>query len=482
MTGSDFTPMLVGGEWVDSLSGEHIEVEAPFGHERAGSVPRGKAEDVDRAVRAAVNAFSPWRRTPPRERGRMISAVAEDLESGLEDLAREVTRETGNAIRTQSRPEVTQAADFFRYFGGLAGEMKGEVVPHNDNLLNYTVREPLGVVGGIVPWNSPAMLGAAKITMALAAGNTVVIKSPEDAPLTIMRIAEACARHLPPGVVNVVSGYGEEAGRALVRHPDVAKISFTGSTEVGQEIARVAGDRIAPVLLELVGKSPAIVYPDSDTDATADGVIAGMRFTRQGQGCTAGSRLFVHESVFDSFIGRLTEHLEKLRIGDPLDEATDVGSLISKKQLDRVCSYIEDGLRNGSRPVTGGLPDGNLPEGYFVRPTIFTRVEPSWRLVREEIFGPVLVAIPWSDEDQAIAMANDTHYGLGAYVWCQDISRALRAVARLDAGTVQINRGGGPMLGMSSGGIKASGFGREHSLEAVLDDFTYRKCVVVGLG
>ena len=246
--------------------------------------------------------------------------------------------------------------------------------------------------------------------------------------------------------------------------------------------AALAQPQPRPGAIQAFFTTPALVYPDSDTDATAHGVIAGMRFTRQGQGCTAGSRLFVHESIFDSFIGRLIGHLEKLRIGDPLDEATDIGSLISQKQLDRVCGYIEDGLSHGSKPVIGGLPDTGLPDGYFVRPTIFTQVEPGWRIVREEIFGPVLVAIPWSDEDEAIAMANDTHYGLGAYIWCQDISRALRAVGRLDAGTVQINRGNGPMLGMSSGGIKASGFGREHSLEAVLDDFTYRKCVVVGLG
>jgi acyl-CoA reductase-like NAD-dependent aldehyde dehydrogenase len=296
-----------------------------------------------------------------------------------------------------------------------------------------------------------------------------------------MRLAEACDRHLPPGVVNVVSGYGEEAGRDLVRHPQVEKISFTGSTEVGREIGRVAGERLAPVLLELGGKSPAIVYPDSDSDDVADGVIAGMRFTRQGQGCSAGSRLIVHESVFESFIGRLAGKLQQLRIGDPLDEATDVGSLISQKQFDRVTGYITDGLNNGGKPVIGGMPDDGLPAGYYVRPTIFADVDPAWRIVREEIFGPVLVAMPWTDEDKAIAMANDTHYGLSAYVWCRDISQAILAANRIDAGSVQINRGGGPLLGMSSGGIKSSGFGREHSLEGTLDDFTYRKSIVVGL-
>jgi acyl-CoA reductase-like NAD-dependent aldehyde dehydrogenase len=481
MTESRLRRMLIGGKWVESLAGQQIEVEAPAEQVVFGCVPRGRAEDVDAAVGAASTAFQSWRRMPPRDRGRLIATVGDDIERHIDDIAVEVSRETGNALRTQSRPEIRQAADFFRYFGGIAAEFKGEVVPHNESLLNYNVREPLGVIGGIVPWNSPAMLAAAKITMAIATGNTVVIKSPEDAPLGVMSMAEACHRHLPPGVVNVVSGYGEEAGRALVRHPAVAKISFTGSTSVGREIGRVAGERIAPVLLELGGKSPVLVYPDSDSDAVADGVITGMRFTRMGQGCSAGSRLFVHESIFGSFVDRLVRKLGELRIGDPLDELTDVGSLINRKQYERVCGYIEGGIRDGAKPVTGGMPDGDLPAGYFVRPTIFTDVDPGWRIVREEIFGPVLVAIPWTDEGQAIAMANDTHYGLSAYVWCRDISRAIRAANQLDAGSVQINRGGGPLVGMSSGGIKDSGFGREHSLEAALDDFTYRKSLIVGL-
>jgi acyl-CoA reductase-like NAD-dependent aldehyde dehydrogenase len=475
--------MVIGGETVEALDGRRIDVESPADRRVIATVPRGDSSDVDRAVRAAAAAFGPWRNTAPRDRGRMISLVAEALQAESEEIARELARETGNAIRTQSRPEVNSAADFFRYFGGLATEVKGEVIPLGEGLLNYNKREPHGVVGAIVAWNSPLMLAVTKITMAIMTGNTVVLKAPEDAPLAILRMARACQRHLPPGVVNVITGYGEEAGAALVRHPMVAKLTFTGSTEVGREIASAAGSRVVSVVLELGGKSPAIVFPDSDTDAVADGVIAGMRFTRQGQGCTAGSRLFVHESILDSFLERLAIKLERMRIGDPLDEQTDIGSLINRKQFDRVCSYIEDGLHSGAHAVIGGLPDpvGPLAGGYFVSPTIFKDVDPTWRISREEIFGPVLVAIPWTDDSEAIAMANDSHYGLSAYVWCRDISRALRTAHAIESGGVQINRGLGPVPGMSDGGIKQSGFGREHSLEGALDDFTYRKSIVVDL-
>jgi len=284
-------------------------------------------------------------------------------------------------------------------------------------------------------------------------------------------------------VLNVVTGYGEEAGAALVRHPLVGKLSFTGSTEVGKDVMRAAADRIAPVSLELGGKSPAIVFPDSDSDRVADGVISGMRFTRQGQSCTAGSRLFLHASIYESFMDRLVGKLAQLKVGDPLDEASDMGAIINRKQFDRVCSYIEDGLRTGGQAVIGGLPpkEGLLAEGYYVQPTVFARADNSWRIAREEIFGPVLVAIPWKDEEDALRMANDSHYGLAAYVWCRDISKALRTAHAIESGWIQVNRGFGQLPGMSYGGIKQSGIGREFSLEGALDDFTHRKSVTVAL-
>ena len=475
--------MLIGGEWVETADGRTIEIESPGNFSVIGSVPRGGAEDVDRAVRAAAEAFRSWRRLPPRERGKLLSRIGEELQADVEDLARLVAAETGNAIRTQSRPEANSSADVFRYFGGLASEMKGETIPLGELILNYNLREPIGVVGGIIPWNSPILLGSLKIAMALVTGNTLVLKAAEDAPLGVLRIAGICARHLPAGVLNVVTGYGEEAGAALARHPLVGKLSFTGSTEVGKDVMRAAADRIAPISLELGGKSPAIVFPDSDTDKVADGVISGMRFTRQGQSCTAGSRLFLHESIYESFMDRLVGKLALMKVGDPLDEASDMGAIINRKQFDRVCSYIEDGLRTGGHTVIGGLPpkEGPLAEGYYVQPTVFARVDNSWRIAREEIFGPVLVAIPWKDEEDALRMANDSHYGLAAYVWCRDISKALRTAHAIESGWIQVNRGFGQLPGMSYGGIKQSGIGREFSLEGALDDFTHRKSVTVAL-
>jgi betaine-aldehyde dehydrogenase len=475
--------MLIGDDWHNAVTGATITVENPANHEVLGTVPRADSTDVDLAVRAATAVFPAWRRTSPRERGRMLLQVADDLHADSEAMARTVAAETGNAIRTQSRPEAINGADIIRYFGSLASELKGETVPLGHGLLNYTLREPIGVVGAIIPWNSPIILSALKIAMSVVTGNTVVLKAAEDAPLGVLRVAAACARHLPPGVVNVVTGYGEEAGAALAEHPLVGKLSFTGSTEVGKQIMRVASDRIAHVSLELGGKSPAIVFPDSDSEGVADGVISGMRFTRQGQSCTAGSRLFVHSAIHDSFLERVTRKLATMKVGDPLDEGTDMGANINRQQFERVCSFISDGLAMGAHATTGGLPSqtGALSGGNFVMPTVLTGVENTWRVAREEIFGPVMVVIPWTDVEDVVQMANDSHYGLAAFVWCRDLGQALSTAHALDTGWVQVNRGGGQIPGMSSGGTKLSGMGREFSIEGAVDDFTYRKTVTVSL-
>ena len=475
--------MLIGGQWVDAAGGETIDVENPAHRGSViANVPRGRAEDVDRAVRAAAEAFAGWKIAPGRERGLAMFRIADALEADADPLARIVSTETGNALRTQARPEIRSAVDIFRYFGGVAQELKGEVIPISEDLLVYNRREPLGVVGGIVPWNAPVQLSAMKIAMAITAGNTLVLKAAEDAPLGVLRMAATCSRFLPPGVLNVVTGYGEEAGAALTAHPTIRKLSFTGSTEVGKLVMHAAADRIVPVSLELGGKSPAMVFPDSDDDATADGVISGMRFTRQGQSCTAGSRLFVHQSIYDSFLARVVKKLEAFKIGDPLDETNDMGAIINRSQYDKVCAYIEDGLQRGGAVVGGAPPrEGPLSEGYFVTPTVFSGADNAWRLAREEIFGPVMVAIPWTDEDEAIRMANDSHYGLAAYVWCRDVGKALSAAHRIESGWVQVNRGLGQLPGMSYGGYKQSGIGREFSLEGMLDGFTQRKSVTVNL-
>ena len=477
--------MFVGGEWIESSSGKTFSVETPAQRGKVvAEVPRGTAEDVDRAVRAAHGALPAWRNVAPRDRGRLLQRIADDIDARIEELARILATETGNAIRTQARPEAKGVADVFRYFGGLGGELKGETIPLGEGYLSYTRREPLGVVAAIVPWNVPALISAWKIAPALVAGNTVVLKPSANAPLAVLELARICEAHLPKGVLNVVTGTGDEIGTPLAEHPLVAKISFTGHTETGKTVLRKAADRLVPVTLELGGKSPQILFPDAGDERTVDGVIAAMRFARQGQSCTAGSRLFLHQSVYDRFLDGLAGKLASFKVGDPLDERSDMGAIVSGQQFEKVTGYIGDGMKQqGARAVIGGLPpkDGPLSEGYFVEPTVIANVRPDWRVAREEIFGPVLVAIPWTDEAEVVRLANETHYGLAAYVWSRDIGKALRTAHAIDAGWVQVNQGLGQLVGQPYGGFKQSGIGRENSLEGMLESYTQRKSVTVNL-
>jgi betaine-aldehyde dehydrogenase len=463
------TQMLIDGSWADSASGKEISVESPGNRQIIASIPRGNAEDVDRAVKAASKAFASWSRVVPRERGRMLQKIADAVEARVEELARIVAEETGNAIRTQARPEAKGAADILRYFGGLASELKGETIPLGEHVLSYTRREPIGVVGAIIPWNAPVILGALKIAPALCAGNTLVLKAAEDAPLGVLWLAAICQEHLPNGVLNVVTGYGEEAGAALSAHAGVRKLSFTGSTEVGKLIMRAASERIVPVSLELGGKSPSIVYPDANEDWVVDGIIAAMRFTRQSQSCTAGSRLFLHADIFDDFLGKLAEKTKKLKIGDPLDEATDVGAIINEKQFRKVCGYVEEGMKQpGGKLLFGGLPPktGPLAQGYFAIPTVFANAANDWRLAREEIFGPVLVMIPFTDDADAVRIANDSDYGLAGTVWTGDQETGLDVARRVRTGTYGVNT---YTMDFAApfGGYKSSGIGREFGPEGL---------------
>jgi len=448
--------MLVAGNWTDAASNQTIEVENPGRKTTIATVPSADKPDVDKAVEAASSAFTEWKRIPARERGKLLLTIADKLENDVENMATTIASETGNAIRTQARPEANATIDVFRFFAGLGSELKGEEIPLNENLLSYSRREPIGVVGAIIPWNAPVLLAAVKIAPALLAGNTMVLKAAEDAPLGVLLLARACHEVLPAGVLNVLTGYGESCGAAIAEHPQIRKLSFTGSTAVGKSIMRSAADRIVPVSLELGGKSPSIVFPDANEDWVVDGVISAMRFTRQSQSCTAGSRLFLHDSIFDKFLEKLAEKTSALKMGDPLDEASDMGAIINRKQFNRVCEY-------------------------YARPTIFAGTSNDWRLAREEIFGPVLTAIRWSDENDVIRMANDSHYGLAAFVWSRDISHAIKTANLVEAGWVQINQGIGQIPGQSYGGVKQSGIGREYSLESMLSSFTQTKSVTINL-
>ncbi len=480
--------MLIGGEWVAGVDGRWSDVLSP-GHRGAvlARVPDGSAPDVERAVAAARTALPGWRALHFTRRASALLRVADALEAASDELARLTAADTGNALRTQARPEVTTLVSLFRYFAGVAGEFKGTVLPAGEDQLQYTRREPLGVVAAVLPWNSPLMIAGMKVPAALAAGNTVVLKPAADAPLTILRLAELAAPHLPPGVLNVVTGSGRVVGDALVRSPGVDKVSFTGSTEVGRGVAASTGERLAHASLELGGKSPSIVFADAATperiDATVDGVLIAMRFTRQGQSCTAGSRLFVQRSVHDRFVARLAEKVAALRVGDPLDESTDMGAIISESQHRQVLDYIADGK---AQPGVSVVLDGTktVPEaldGFYQGPTILAGASNEWRVAREEIFGPVLVVIPWDDVDEVVAMANDSSYGLAAYIWTTDLTAAVRTADRLESGWVQVNQGGGQVVGQSYGGYKSSGIGREFSLEGAVEGFTQIKQVNVKL-
>ena len=476
--------MIIDGKYTNSITEKTIEIECPANKRIFATVPRGNEADVDIAVKSSLKAFRSWSKVMPKERGKILLQIADAIEIEKEDIAKIIATETGNAIKTQARPEINLVVDIFRYFGGLSSELKGETIPLGEHVLSYTRREPLGVVGAIIPWNAPVMLGACKIAPALCAGNTIVMKAAEDAPLAILKVAEICQRFIPPGVLNLLTGTGPECGEPLAYHPEINKLSFTGSTGVGKLVMRAAAERILPVSLELGGKSPSIVYPDVNEDWTVDGIIGAMRFTRQSQSCTAGSRLFLHKKIFDSFIGKLSEKLDKLIIGNPLNDNTDIGTIINNKQFTKVCDYISDGLNNkNTEVICGGLPpeDGPLSEGYFTIPTIFRNKSNEWRLAKEEIFGPVLVAIPWDDEEEVIRMANQSHYGLAAYVWTRDITRGINAAHAIESGWVQVNQGLAQAPGHSYGGFKQSGIGREFSLEGMLDSFTQRKNISINL-
>lgn len=483
-------PMWIGGQQLPSLGGQWHDVHNPALRESViGRVPAGTVEDVDRTVAAARAAFPAWRSQHFTARTQALLAIADELEQRIEEFAHLTALDTGNAIRTQARPEATTLVAMFRYFAGIAGEVKGTTLPAGDGQLQYTRLEPLGVVAAILPWNSPLMIAAFKVPAALAAGNTVILKAAEDAPLTVLLLAEVCNHHVPAGVVNALTGSGSVIGEALALHPGVDKVSFTGSTAVGRRVGGQAGERLAHQSLELGGKNPSIVFPDAlsgsgDDDELYTGLFLASRFTRQGQSCTAGSRLYVHADIFDEVVGTLSAKLGSLKVGDPLEEASDMGAIINAKQHSAISGFLQEGRSTpGMQAVIGGSDpqEGPLTQGYYHLPTLFTGARNDFRIAREEIFGPVLVAIPWRSTEEVVAMANDTNYGLAAYVWSHNLDDALTTAHRLEAGWVQVNQGGGQVPGQSYGGYKQSGIGREVSLEGMLAGFTQTKQINVKL-
>jgi len=470
---------LVGGERVPVAAG--LDVLNPATGAVLGQAAASKAAETNAAVEAAKAAGAAWAAMPARERGKRVASAGRALAEHAELVAQVLARETGKAIRTECRGEVAVSADIMEFYGGLGSELKGETIPFNPRMLTMTVREPLGVVAAIVPWNVPLVLMMLKIAPALVAGNTVVVKASEEAPFATYLAAEIVMEHLPAGVLNVINGTGPDCGAALTAHPDVAKITFTGSEAVGKTVYKAAAERIVPASLELGGKSPMIICADADVGKAVAGAISGMRFTRQGQSCTASSRMYVHDSLYEAFLVALKTKLDALVIGDPLDEATDIGTIINAKQAKVVAGYVAMAeAAPGAKVVRcGKMPEGGLSPDLFAQPTLLLRLPEDHPCVQNEIFGPVAVIQTWSDYEDVIARANDSRYGLAATVWTQSLSMALDATSRLNAGYVQVNQSLTIQPNVSYGGFGRSGLGKEASLEAMLAHFTRSKTIVM---
>jgi phenylacetaldehyde dehydrogenase len=476
--------MYIDGKFVNAASGKTLPVYNPATGEVMAHVPEAESEDVDRAVRAARRAFDegPWSKMSPSQRGRLISKLADLLEQNLEEFAEIESMDNGKPLAVARAADVPLAVDLFRYMSGWATKIMGHTFPISfpGEYLTYTLREPIGVVGQIIPWNFPLLMAAWKLGPALAAGCTVVLKVAEQTPLSGLRLAELFHEAgFPEGVVNVLTGYGEGAGAPLATHDLVDKVAFTGSTEVGRLIVHAAAGNLKKVTLELGGKSPAIIFPDADLERAIPGTASAI-FFNHGQCCCAGSRLFAHESIFDKVVEGVSDIASKIRVGAGLDPNTQMGPLVSEEQFQKVTAYIDSGLKEGAKATAGGKKAAD--KGYFVQPTVLTKTNPDMKVIREEIFGPVVCAIPYSDSDldRIAKEANDTPYGLAASIWTRDISTANKMAKRIRSGTVWINCHNVFDAALPFGGYKQSGWGREMGSE-VLNNYTEVKAVTTAL-
>jgi len=476
--------MFIGGDWVDATAGGSFDSINPYTGEPWAKMPDGQAEDVDRAVSAARKALtsSPWKRMPPMQRGHLIRRLADLLRDNAEHLGPIETRDNGKLIR-EMLGQARALPSYYHYYAGISDKILGETLPQeNTAVLNYTLREPVGVVAILTPWNSPLLILAFSLAAALATGNTVVVKPSEHTSASTLEFARLIEQAgFPPGVFNVITGFGRTAGAALVTHPGINKVVFTGGAETGKAIARMAATNLTPSLMELGGKSPNIVFDDATIANAINGCIAGI-FAASGQTCIAGSRLFLHEKVHDEFVERLVDRTRRIRLGNPSVMESEMGPMATTDQLNKVQGFVESAVKEGAELVYGGRrPDEeSLSRGLFFLPTIFDRVTNDMYLAREEVFGPVLGVLKFHEEEELIELANDTPYGLAAGIWTNDIKRAHRVARELQAGTVWINMYRAISYASPFGGYKQSGYGREMGLEAVRE-FTQVKSVWVDL-